>query len=113
MPTNREKFLRKHNLSTDTSLSLLEISKLSGMPLNALRKVYERGRGAWKTNIESVRLKPGTQYGPAYKKNVDAPRSAKLTAEQWGYGRVFAFVMKTPKVFKDADRDIAEMYNLI
>lgn len=29
------------------------------------------------------------------------------------YGRVYAFVMKTPKVFKGADRDIAEMYELI
>jgi len=113
MSTNREKFLKKHNLSADTSLSLLEISKLADMPLNALRKVFERGRGAWKSNIQSVRLKPGTKYGPAFKKNVDAPRSSKLTAEQWGYGRVFAFVMKTPKVFGDADKDIAEMYNLI
>ena len=113
MSTNREKFYKKHNLPLDTSLSLLQISKLSGMPVTALRKVYERGRGAWKSNIESVRLRPGTKYGPAYKKNVDAPRSAKLTAEQWGYGRVYAFVMKTPKVFKDADKDIAEMYDLI
>lgn len=113
METNREKFLRKHNLPADTSLSLLEISKLAKMPLNALRKVYDRGRGAWKTSIESVRLQPGTKYGPAYKKNVDAPRSAKLTPEQWAYGRVYAFVMKTPKVFKGADRDIAEMYSLL
>ena len=113
MATNREKFLRKHNLSADTSLSLLEISKLSGMPLNALRKVYDRGLGAYKSNPMSVRLKPGTSYGAGYKKNVDAPRSAKLSAEQWGYGRVYAFVMKTPKVFKDADKDIAEMYDLI
>ena len=81
--------------------------------MNAIRKVYERGRGAWKTNIQSVRLKPNTEYGPAFKKNVNAPRSAKLTAEQWGYGRVYAFVMKTKKVFYDADRDIAEDYNLI
>lgn len=83
------------------------------MPLNALRKVYDRGIGAAKTNLESVRLKPGTKYGPAFKKNVDAPRSAKLSPEQWAYGRVYAFVMKTPKVFKGADRDIAEMYDLI
>ena len=107
MATNREKFLKKHNLSPDTSLSMLEISKLSGMPLNALRKVYDRGLGAYKSNPTSVRMK-GT-----FKKGVDAPMSKKLSAEQWGYGRVYAFVMKTPKVFKDADKDIAEMYDLI
>ena len=31
----------------------------------------------------------------------------------WAYGIVYAFVMKTPKVFKGADRDVAEMYDLI
>ena len=113
MSTNREKFLRKHGLPMDTHLSLIDISKKAGMPLNALRKVYDRGIGAAKTNLESVRLKPGTKYGPAFKKNVDAPRSAKLSPEQWAYGRVYAFVMKTPAVFKGADRDIAEMYDLI
>lgn len=113
MTTNREKFLKKHGLPMDTHLSLIEISKKAGMPLNALRKVFDRGIGAAKTNPESVRLKPGTKYGPGFKKNVDAPRSAKLSPEMWAYGRVYAFVMKTPKVFKGADRDIAEMYDLI
>jgi len=113
MTTNREKFLRKHGLPMDTHLSLIEISKKAEMPLNALRKVYDRGIGAYKTNPESVRLRPGTKYGPAYKKNVTAPASAKLSPEQWAYGRVYAFVMKTPKVFKGADRDVAEMYDLI
>lgn len=88
-------------------MSLLEISKLSGMPLNALRKVYDRGLGAYKSNPTSVRMK-GT-----FKKGVDAPMSKKLSPQMWAYGRVYAFVMKTPKVFKDADKDIAEMYDLI
>lgn len=113
MPTNREKFLEKHNLPKDTHLSLNEISKLAKMPMNAIRKVFERGIGAAKTNVESVRLRPGTKYGPAYKKNVDAPRSAKLSPQMWAIGRVMAFVMKTPKVFYGADRDIAVMYNLL
>lgn len=113
MATNREKFLKKHGLPMDTHLSLIEISKKADIPLNALRKVFERGIGAYKSNLESVRLKPGTKYGPAFKKNVDAPRSAKLSPEMWAYGRVYAFAMKTPKVFKGADRDIAEMYDLL
>lgn len=113
MPTNREQFLAKHKLPKDAHLSLPEIADLSGMPLSALRMVHSKGLGAYSTNPQSVRLRPGTSYGRAYKKNVSAPRSAKLSAEQWAMGRVYAFVMKTPKVFYDADRHIADMYDLL
>jgi len=92
--TNREEFLKKHKLPKDTQLSLQEISKLSKMPMTALRLVYNRGIGAYKTNPESVR--PQVQ-----------------SKEQWAYGRLYAFVMKTRKVFYEADRDIAEMYDLL
>jgi cellulose synthase/poly-beta-1,6-N-acetylglucosamine synthase-like glycosyltransferase len=92
--TNREQFLKKHNLPKDTSLSLMQISKLSGMPLTALRLVYNKGVGAYHTNPESVR------------KEVNSP-------EQWAMGRVYAFVMKTKLVFYGADRHIAEMYHLL
>ncbi len=107
MMTNREKFLKIHGLPKDTSLSIEQISKLSGMPETALQQVYNRGVGAWRSNIRSVRLRPASGFGPAFMKDVDAPRSAKLSKEQWGMGRVFAFVMKTKKVFYGADKDIA------
>ena len=105
--TNREQFLKKHGLSKDTHLSLQEISKLSGMPLTALRMVYNKGLGAYHTNPQSVRLKG------SFKKNVDAPMSQKLSQEQWGMARVYAFVNKSKKVFYGVDRHIAEMYDLI
>lgn len=105
--TNREKFLDKHNLSSDEGLSLPQIAKLSGMPLAALKKVYSRGLGAYSSNPTSVRMK-GT-----FKKGVDAPMSQKLSAPQWAQARVYAFVMKTPKVFYGADKDIAEEYKLL
>ena len=92
--TNREDFLKKHKLPKDTNLSLQEISKLSKMPMTALRMVYNKGMGAYYTNPESVR--PQVQ-----------------SKEQWGYGRVYAFVMKTKPVFYGADRHIAEMYDLL
>lgn len=107
MLTNRERFLKKHNLSKDTSLSLQEISKLSGMPYSALKMVYNKGLGAYFTNPESVRLK-GT-----FKKDPNAPLSMKLSPQQWGMSRVYAFVMKSKKVFYEADRHISEMYDLI
>lgn len=107
MKTNREAFLRRHGLPADTSLSLQEIAKLSGMPFSALKMVYNKGLGAYATNPESVRLKG------SFKKDPSAPLSAKLSPQQWGMSRVYAFVMKTPKVFRGADKHIAEMYDLL
>lgn len=77
------------------------------MPVAALRKVYEKGVGAYHTNPESVRVK-GT-----FKKDPSVPLSGKLSPQQWGMARVYAFVMKTPKVFYGADKHIAEQYHLM
>lgn len=107
MKTNREAFLARHTLPADTSLSLRDISRLSGMPFSALKMVYNKGLGAYATNPESVRLKG------SFKKDPSAPLSAKLSPQQWGMARVYAFVMKTPKVFRGADKHIAEMYDLL
>ena len=105
--TNRLKFLRKHGLSSDTSLSLPEIASYAKMPVAALRKVYQKGLGAYHTNPESVRVQ-GT-----FKKDPSAPLSRKLSPQQWAVARVYAFVMKTPKVFYGADKHIAEEYRLL
>lgn len=112
MKTNREQFLAKHKLPPTTSLSIPQIAMYSGMPVSALQEVYNRGIGAWKTNIGSVRLKPNTVFGKSFQKNVPAPRSAKLSAEQWAMARLYAFVMKTDKVFYGADKDIADRFNI-
>jgi hypothetical protein len=108
MATNREKFYKEHNISEDSSLSLEEISKLSKIPEAALQEVYNRGTGAWKTSLGSVRLKDGSKNYNTGK----YPRSARMTKEQWSFGRVYAFVMKTTKVYYGADDDIREKYNL-
>lgn len=107
MRTNRERFLVRHGISQGTSLSIEDISKLSGMPVSALKRVYEKGLGAYHTNPESVRVQ-GT-----FKKDPSAPLSRKLSPQQWGMGRVYAFVMKTPKVFYGADKHIAKEYGLL
>ena len=105
--TNKQSFLKQHDLPKDTSLSIEQMSELSGFPEVALEAVYEKGLGAYHTNPLSVRMK-GT-----FKKNVDAPMSKKLSAHQWAAARVYAFLMKTQKVFYKADRHIAEQYNLL
>ena len=107
MPTNRELFLKRHGLSKDTSLSLAEVASYSGMPISALRKVYQKGLGAYHTNPESVRVQ-GT-----FTKDPNVPLSRKLSPQQWAMARVYAFVMKTPKVFYKADREIAEKHRLL
>ena len=110
MLTNREQFFKKHNIPIGSSLSMDEIAKLSKMPIGALQEVYNRGVGAWKTNIESVRIQG------SFKKNPDTtkyPRGARLIKEQWGYARVYAFVNKTDSVFRGADYDIAKKYKLV
>ena len=105
--TNRERFYKSHGISPSQSLSLKEIARVSGFPLGLLQKVYDRGRGAWKSNPESVRLKE------VYTKDASAPRSMKLSAEQWGYARVFSFLMMNPGTFYGADRDLAIQYGLL
>lgn len=107
MKTNREAFLKRHGLPTDTSLSLKDIARLSGMPFSALKMVYNKGLGAYHTNPESVRVKG------SFAKDPSAPLSVKLSPQQWGMARVYAFVMKTPKIFRGADRHIAELYDLL
>lgn len=107
MPTNKQRFLKLHNLPSDTSLSIEQMSELSGFPEEALEKVYEKGLGAYHTNPLSVRMKG------SFKKNVDAPMSKKLSAHQWAGARVYAFLMKTKKVFHKADKHIAEEYGLL
>jgi len=107
--TNREKFLKKHNLPKSESLSIKEISELSGMPIGALNKVRDRGYGAYGSSPESVRLKSN------FSKNANLssfPMTARLSKEQWAFGRIYAFVTKTKKVYYGADNDIREEYGL-
>jgi hypothetical protein len=108
--THRLSFFKKFGLPDSTTLSIEDISALSGVPSDALYIVFNRGIGAHKTNIESVRLKKDFSKNPNMKKY---PRSSRLSAEQWAMSRLYAFVDKSPKVFYGADKDVAEHYGLI
>jgi len=109
MATNKEQFLAKHGLPADTSLSPIQMSELSGFPVEALLEVYKRGIGAWKTNPTSVRLKGSFAKNPDLSRY---PRGARLTKEQWAAGRTYAFLNRTDKVFYGADDDIRREYGL-
>ena len=109
MATHKKQFFKRHNVKED-SLSLGEISKISGVSFADLKEVYNRGVGAHKTNPQSVRMK-GT-----FKKNVKAPISQKLSKEQWGMARVYGFVNKLDRIKEGKqnyirhDCDIARKY---
>lgn len=104
--TYRKQFLKKYSLPEKTSLSINDISALTGIPDEALQLVYNRGIGAWKSNPQSVRTQD------TFEKDPSKPRKSKLGKEQWAMARVYAFVAKAPQVYKEADNDIREKFNL-
>ncbi len=74
MPTYKEKFNKKYGFKKDASHSIAEISRLTGYKLSGLRTIVNKGRGAFKSNPQSVR--------PQVK-----------SATQWGIARVYSAVM--------------------
>lgn len=62
--------------------SLPDIAKATGIPLKTLKTIYNRGLAAWRTGH-----RPGA------------------TPQQWGYARVYSFVMKG-KTYHTADKDL-------
>ena len=108
MKTYREKFYERYNIPLDESLSIEEISKIAGIPLDAAKEVYRKGAGAWYSNLGSVRL-VGT-----YKRNPDIrayPRSKRLSKSQWAFARLYSFIMKGP-TYWGPDMHIAKKYHI-
>ena len=87
MTTNKQKFNKKYGFSPDAGHSLAEIARKSGISRSTLQEVFNRGVGARKNNPGSVRNMKGVKGGPG----------KKMSAEQWGMGRVYGFVMNNPK----------------
>lgn len=103
--TNKQKYNKKHGFKLNESHSLEDIAKKTKIKKSILQAVYNRGTGAWRTNIASVRLKSG-------KKDASAPRAAKMSKEQWSMARVYSFVVGG-RTQKTADKDLAIKAGLI
>jgi hypothetical protein len=102
MPTNKEKFNKKYGFSKDAPHSKRDISKITGIPYSILDSVYRRGKGAHRSNPESVRsAKTGKKPGGRSLKG-------KMSAQQWGQARLYSFVTKQKGTWGGADRDLAE-----
>ena len=82
--TNKQRFNKKYGQDKDKSNSLDEIAKLSGFQKKGLKKIYDKGMGAYRTNPQSVR--------PSVK-----------SPQQWAMGRLYSAVMggKAAKIDKD------------
>ena len=95
--TNKNKFNKKYGFKSDESHSKQQISKLSGISMTILNKVYDRGLAAHRNNPGSVRNIRGIKGGTG----------KKMSAQQWALARIYSFVMKG-KTWYTADNDLAE-----
>ena len=109
MPTHREAFFKRHNIPKNESLSIEQVSKLSAMPVAALREVYSRGLGAAKSNPESLRVQGSFAKNPSLSA---VPRSGRLSSPQWAMARVYSFVNKGAGTYYKADADIRKKYGV-
>ena len=102
--TFKEKFNKRYNQPLDKSNTLNNMSKLSGISKDILQQVYDRGIGAYKTNLSSVRLKKDFSKNPDLRKGA----SMRLSKEQWAISRTYAFIEKTlnKKEPQNQDKDL-------
>lgn len=106
--THRDMFYKRYNIPKDKSLSIEDISKLSKVPVEALNEIAERGRGAWSTNIRSVRLLKDFSKNPNLNQY---GRAARLSADQWAFARIYS-VLTRGRAYYTADADIVKKYNI-
>jgi len=95
MPTNRQKYNKRYGFPANASHSISDISKTTKISKAILNQVASRGRGAHKSNPQSVRNVKGVKGGPG----------KKMSAEQWALGRIYSFVMGG-KTRTTADKDL-------
>ena len=99
MATNKEKFNRKYGFEKGSGHSIAEISRKTGVSTSILNEVKNRGRGARKSNPQSVRsVSDGKKRG-------GSSLAGKMSADQWGQARVYSFVMGG-KTQSTADKDL-------
>lgn len=79
--THKQIFNKKYGFKLNEPHSLEEIAKLTGYKLSGIKTIFQKGKGAYKTNPQSVRP------------NVKSP-------EQWAYARVYASVNPKSKSYQ-------------
>jgi len=82
--TKTSKYTKKFAAMFPKAKTLEEKAKATGVPLQYIRKCYDRGMAAWRTGH-----RPGA------------------TQQQWGYARVHSF-LTCGKTYKTTDADLAK-----
>ena len=106
MTTFKNKFNLKYGFDKDENHSLYELSKITNIKLSIINNAYNRGVGAWKSNPKSVRSLDGSKSKEGFSK------SNRMTAEQWGLGRVYSLIMGNSKATSKGKPD-SDLYELI
>ena len=88
--TWKQKYNKKYGFDLNESHSLKDISKKTGVSKKGVQAIYNKGVGAWKNNLSSVRVKGSFKKNPNTKK---FPRNKRLGKEQWAMARVYSAVM--------------------
>ena len=99
MTTNKQKFNKRYGQPLNKSNSKADISKKTGISMNILDKVYDRGLGAHRTNPQSVRNIKGVKGGAG----------KKMSAGAWAMGRVYSFAVGGT-TRRTADQDLCEKH---
>jgi len=107
--THKQQLMSKLGLPQESTFTIEELAELLDLPVEALQEVYNRGTGAWKSSLYSVRLKKDYSKNPNTKAY---PRSARLGKEEWSMARVYSFLNKSKGSFYGADADIVRRYKL-
>ena len=100
--TNKQKFNERYNQPSNKANSKKDISKLTGISMSILDKVYDRGLAAHKNNPQSVRSLSGKKVGGTSLKG-------KMSAQQWAQARVYSFAVGGT-TRRTADRDLWEKH---
>jgi len=93
--TNRQKFNKRYNQPLNQSNSKKDISRLTGISMSILNKVYDRGLGAHRSNPQSVRNIKGVKGGGG----------PKMSAPQWAMARIYSFAVGGT-TRRTADKDL-------
>ena len=107
MKTYKQRFNEELGFDKDQEHSLQELKGITGIPIKILKEVDKRGKGAYGSNLGSVRLKEDYSKNPDLRKGA----SKRLSVEQWSKARIYGFLCKSifqKMRYKKQDTDFYE-----
>jgi len=94
--TNKQKFNKRYGQKLSQPNSKKDISKLTGVNMKILDAVFDRALAARINNPQSVRSLSGKKVGGTSLKG-------KMSGAQWGFSRIYSFIVGGGARKSDAD----------